>query len=72
MGNLNRQMETIETKQLKIQEMNNAKLNMKISIAIYSHPPTLLQLHLLLNPCSMDLLFQVLYFSALKFHLLYL
>lgn len=36
MGNLNRQMETIETKQLKIQEMNNAKLNMKIYIAIYS------------------------------------
>lgn len=37
-----------------------------ISIAIYSHPPTLLQLHLLLNPCSMDLLFQVLYFSVLE------
>lgn len=36
MGNLNRQVETIETKQLEIQEMNNAKLNIKISIAIYS------------------------------------
>ena len=36
MENLNRQMETIERKQRKIQEMNNAKLNMKISIAIYS------------------------------------
>lgn len=37
-----------------------------ISIAIYSHPLTLLQLHLLLNPSSMDLLFQVLYFSVLE------
>ena len=41
MENLNRQMETIERKQRKIQEMNNAKLNMKISIAIYSSCPYL-------------------------------